>query len=386
MGKPRRRVVCGFLVVGGLAALSAALVAGMAVAFVRLSWPHTEPLGNPQFGINFSCRQAEYLLLESPALGPAGYVDRGRPGRAQWCADTLATILTGTGARHVRISVEWSQVETSAEVYDFSVVDAELAAAQKSGAKVLLSIGVKAQRNPEYYIPAWVLARVTLTEGEVVSGDPYLHDQALAMVRAVTAHVASSNAIEAWAADNEPYIASVRAGRWTLSPAFVRAEVAAIKANDPRHRIVSINQAQHFVFDRRWKQALADGDALAASVYPFRNFDLFGHTVVVPILEMGPLGPNYAAQARAAHAAGKPFWITELQAEPWVDSDIRLVSPAHPSANLTPARFLKNIEYARRSGADRVYLWGAEWWLYERQHFGDSRWWDMAKAVLEPPT
>ena len=41
-------------------------------------------------------------------------------------------------------------------------------------------------------------------------------------------------------------------------------------------------------------------------------------------------------------------------------------------------------EDTRRTGADRVYLWGAEWWLYERDHFGDPRWWDMARAVLKP--
>ena len=153
--------------------------------------------------------------------------------------------------------------------------------------------------------------------------------------------------------------------------------------NDPAHHRLDTH-AQHFVFDRRWEDALADSDALGVSIYPFRNYEVLGHNFVVPILEIGPLAPNYAAQARAAHDAGKPFWITEMQAEPWTDEDLRLISPAHPSPNLTPQKFEQSIDYARRTGADRVYLWGAEWWLYERDHFGDSRWWDMARAVLEP--
>ena len=202
------------------------------------------------------------------------------------------------------------------------------------------------------------MAKITLTPGEVISDNPYLHDQALDMVAAVTAHAASSPAIEAWAADNEPYVASARTQFWTLSRPFARAELAAIKANDPAHRIVSINQAQHFVFDRRWEDALADSDALGVSIYPFRNYEVLGHNFVVPILEIGPLAPNYAAQARAAHDAGKPFWITEMQAEPWTDEDLRLISPAHPSPNLTPQKFEQSIDYARRTGADRVYLWG----------------------------
>jgi hypothetical protein len=71
-----------------------------------------------------------------------------------------------------------------------------------------------------------------------------------------------------------------------------------------------------------------------------------------------------------------------MQAEPWVDGDIRLVSPANPSPNLTSANFRKNIEYARRSGAARVYLWGAEWWLYEKLRLGDSTWWDLGRSAI----
>ncbi len=350
--------------------------------FVRLSWPHVEPLGNPDFGVNFSCNHAEYLLLEDPLLREAGYVSDERPGRAEWCAETLGTILRGVGAKHVRIAVEWSQVELSPGVYDFRLIDALLAEADRSGAKVLLGVGVKAQRHPEFYIPDWVISKTELTRNHEIDRDPYLREQALAMVAAVVRHVADSPAIEAWSADNEPYVPSLRAQDWQLSRDFVRLEFAAIRANDPQARIISINHAQHFVFDRRWKNALADGEALAASFYPFRNYEILGRNYVVPIAELGPIAPNYAAQARAAHAAGKPFWLTEMQAEPWVDEDLRLVGPANPSPNLTVANFHKNIEYARRSGADRVYLWGSEWWLFERQHYGDSTWWDLARAAI----
>ena len=381
-GPSRRRVVQAFALAAGAALFSLGLLAVLAWLFVRLSWPHVEPLGNPEFGINFSCNHAEYLLLEDPALGSAGYVSDDRPGRAEWCAETLGTLLGGLGAKHVRISVEWSQVEPRPGEFDFRLIDALLAEADRSGASVLLGVGVKAQRHPEFYIPDWVMAKANLSGDHEIDHDPYLREQALAMVNAVVAHIASSPAIEAWTADNEPYVPSLRAQDWQLSREFVRLERNAIRANDPQRRIIAINHAQHFVFDRRWKDALADGEALAASFYPFRNYEILGHNYVVPIAELGPIAPNYAAQARAAHAAGKPFWLTEMQAEPWVDEDIRLVGPGDPSPNLTVANFHKNIDYARRSGADRVYLWGAEWWLFERLHFGDSTWWDLASAAI----
>lgn len=380
---PLQRFLLGLGVLWAAAMGSLLVIVALLVVFVRLSWPHTAAPGSPEFGINFSCTNAEYLLLENPADGAAGYVDRSRPDRPQWCAATLGRLLDATGAKHVRLSVEWSQVEPARGVYEFQLIDALLAEAGRHGAKVLLGIGVKAQRHPEFYIPDWVARDADLRLNEVISDDRTLHDRALEMIAAVVTHTAPSPAIDAWSADNEPYVASSRSEAWTLSREFVREEVAAIKANDPRHRPVSINHAQHFVFDRRWQDALADSDALAASLYPFRNYELFGYEFVVPILEIGPLAPNYADQARKAHAEGKAYWITEMQAEPWYDGDMRLLSPTHPSPNLTHKNLARNIDYARRSGADRVYLWGAEWWLYEADRFGDASWLEQAARAIE---
>ena len=362
--------------------MALAVLLTMQVIFVRLSWPHVEPVGDPEFGINFSCNHAEYLLLEDPALGEAGYVDDARPGRAEWCAETLGTLLRGLGAKHVRLSIEWSQVEPRQGEYDFRLIDALLAEVDRSGATALVSVGAKAQRHPEFFIPDWALVGTNLTTDAVVDSDPALRQRILAMVAAVVGHIAASPAIGAWSADNEPYIPSERADGWRLSREFVRLEIDAIRPNDPLRRPVSINHAQHFVTDRRWQDALADADILGASFYPFRNVSILGRMYVIPIPEIGFMAPNYAHQARTAHARGKPFWLTEMQAEPWVDSDIRLVGPSNPSPNLTPANFRKAMHYARRSGADRVYLWGSEWWLFQKERYNDPTWWDLARETI----
>ncbi len=354
----------------------------MLFLFIRLSWPHTEALGSPAFGINFSCNHAEYLLLESPA--PGASLSDDRPGRVEWCAQTLGTLLSGLNARYLRLSVEWSQVEPNPGAFDWSLIDALLAEADRHGASVMLTVGVKAQRHPEYYIPPWALANINLKPDTDISTDPYLRSRALSVIEAAVRHFAASPAIDAWGADNEPYVPSGRSHGWQLGAAFVRAEVETIRRNDPAARPISINHGQHFVFDHRWRDALADSDILAQSLYPWRNYELLGWRFVVPILEIGPLAPNYRAQARRAAELQRQFWITEMQAEPWFDGDMRTLSPAHPSPNLTSARFRKNIDYARRVGASRVYLWGAEWWLLQRQRHADSTWWDLAREAIAP--
>lgn len=380
-----RRVGLAFAVLGGAALGAGALVAAIVVLFVQLSWPHREPRGDPEFGFNFACRQAEYLLLEDPALGAAGYVDRTRPDRPEWCAEQLGTLIRGLGATRIRLSVEWSDVEPRPGEFDFRLLDAQIAEVERLGATAVLTVGVKSQRHPEFFVPDWVLDRTNLAGDAVISDDPYLRERALSMIAAVVDHAARSPAIDGWGADNEPYLTSSRGEQWenwSLGRDFVQEEVAAIHVHDPARRPVSINHGQHFVMDRRWRYALEDADVLAASLYPFRNETFLGRPIVLPILEIGPLAPNYAYQAREAAKAGKEYWITEMQAEPWTDTDARLISPANPSENLTPAKLRRNIDYARRSGADRVYLWGAEWWLYERDHFGDERYWDIAREAI----
>ena len=381
-GPPRSTIARAFGIWGSGALLALATLVALQVTFVRLSWPHTEPLGDPEFGINFSCNHAEYLLLEDPAKGDGGFVDDNRPGRAEWCAETLGALIRGLGAKHVRLSVEWNQVEPRQGEYDFRLIDALLAEVNRAGAKALVSVGAKAQRHPEFFIPEWALEGTNLASNAVVDDDPALRQRILAMIAAVVAHTSSSPAIEAWSADNEPYIPSERADGWRFSREFVRDEGEAIRANDPQRRPVSINHAQHFVTDRRWQDALEDADILAASFYPFRNVPILGRMVVIPIPEIGFIAPNYAHQARSARAEGKPFWLTEMQAEPWVDSDIRLVGPANPSPNLTPANFRKAMDYARRTGAERVYLWGSEWWLFQKLHYGDAMWWELARETI----
>ena len=103
---------------------------------------------------------------------------------------------------------------------------------------------------------------------------------------------------------------------------------------------------------------------------------------MIPILELGPLTPNYPARVREAASLGKQTWITELQADPWADPDVRLFSPSNPAPDLTAANLRKNVEYARRTGATRVYLWGAEWWLSQRTRFGDGSWMELGKALI----
>ena len=375
----RRRLARAVLILGGGAVAAWALVAAIVLVSVERNWPEQAAVGEPAFGINFSCNYAEFLLLEEPGGPP---LDDNRPGRAEWCATTFARVLDETGARYVRLSVEWSQIEPVEGRYDFTLVDALLRESERHGASVLLTVGVKGQRHPEYYIPAWAFPDGRLGRGAVIELDSALAQRALAMIRTTVAHVSASAAIDSWGADNEPYVMSARVGLLSLSRELVRAEVAAIRAADPQQRPVSIAHAQIYSFETVWRGVIEDADVMAVSLYPFRNQPLLGRTFIFPIMELGPLTPNFPYHAREAALAGDGFWVTEMQAEPWAESDIRLFTPSNPSPNLDEAKLRRNLDYARRTGASRVYLWGSEWWLFTKERQGDSRWMELGRAAI----
>jgi hypothetical protein len=382
-GGEGRRTLIGFALLGGAALLSLAWLAGLWLLLVALSWPHRESPGNPIVGINFDCNYAEFLMLEEPG-GP--YVSDARPGRAEWCAQTFATILDGLGTKYVRLSVQWSEVEPADGKFDFRTLDALLAEAERRDVHVLLTVGMKGQRHPEYYIPDWVIAHSFPPRGAVVSDDPFIRDRAMAMVEAVVRHVAGSPAIDSWAAENEPFVASHRQYDWRLSAGWVAEVRETIRAHDPEARPVLVAHAQTFADDDRWQDALELGDALGASIYPYRDHRILGIDFVVPILELGPITPNYVQQRRQAAGEGKQFWLTEVQGEPWAHVDPRLITPERPSMNLSPRKFEESIEYARKTGAQRVYLWGAEWWLLQEQRYGDSSWSAVARDAIADGT
>ena len=78
----------------------------------------------------------------------------------------------------------------------------------------------------------------------------------------------------------------------------------------------------------------------------------------------------------------KPFIVIELQAEPWGYVEIPLLPYREQIALFSPEYLDDTIAFARKTGFDEYYLWGAEWWYYLREKEHDARYWDIAKKLL----
>jgi hypothetical protein len=82
-----------------------------------------------------------------------------------------------------------------------------------------------------------------------------------------------------------------------------------------------------------------------------------------------------------ARSAGKQVWITELQAEPWLVTQVVYLNRL-PRAEIAPNETAFVLREMRADGFPSALLWGAEYWYMRLQRFDDDRWWSAAQQLV----
>lgn len=357
---------------------------------LHCQWYETAPERATVIGANFSCQRARYLDLD--------------------CEATLAAVLDDLGARLVRLSVYWHEAEPEPGRYDWRPIERQLDAVHARGGRAVVSIGMKAQRFPEYWLPDWLRQAAPIAPDELPERHPLVRRHLLAFLDAAARRVSAHPAVEALQVENEPYV-NYRPNRllrwigrerygpgehrslhilflkfgwnattWRISESFLAEEVATVRAAAPRTPIV-LTHASWLRTDRSWRSLLELGDVLGQSVYTKRQLGPWPWLYLFPY-RLGPLSPHLPTQARTAARQGKALWITELQAEPFEKSGMDERHAPRAINGFTPGRLAENVTLARRAGATRVYLWGVEWWAYLKERHGDGRLWEAGRALL----
>jgi hypothetical protein len=343
-----------------------ALVLALLYLLIDRQWYSTAPEGNPELGVNFSCERTKYLDLN--------------------CRDALASVLDDLGVRLFRLSVQWSDVEKQPGVYDWSVIDWQLDELHRRGAKALVSVGMKAQRYPEFWLPTWMRLAITVPQDGYPGDEPLVQQHLFPYLEATTRHLAAHPAVEAFQVENEPFVHSRGyANAWHVRKEFLVREIETVRAADPSGRKVVVSHSSWLRRDQTWKWILDHADVMGQSVYPKWQWSSFPRWFYVYRYRLGPLTPNLPGQAREAERRGKAFWITELQAEPFEKHGVDARrEPLTDLRSFSPRLLRDNLRLARRSGASRVYLWGIEWWLYLRQARQDAELWEIGRTLWTP--
>ena len=320
-------------------------------------------------GITFSAKQCRYLRVDAKK--------------------TLKEILK-TQFDLIRLAAYWDELEPQEDVYDFSNLDWQIAQAQSKQIPVALTVGMKAPRWPEYFIPPWVLTRLRLRKGGDVSQQAYLRQRTLRFMETVVRRYRNEEMIHYWQVENEP-LDRTGPGFWWIGPAFLRQEVELVRRLDPRGRPIIITTVTYpdpllrrfmYLFMRHdtIREALRLCDILGVNVYPVVGHRWFlkkSYYWTTPEERDEYLSSIVKRTARFK----KPVWVTELQAEPWEPNQLVYTGQA-PPPTADPARVQHNVQELRALGIQAILLWGAEYWQFRKARYQDAHWWDEVHALL----
>jgi hypothetical protein len=306
------------------------------------------PRSDVRLGVTYSPRYARHFGLEPRLL--------------------YSQMLDELGVRHVRLPLYWDEVEPEPDAHDFSELDSYLAEAEARGVELVLSLGYKQPRWPEWYAPAWT-AELPVER---------MRERILRLVAAEVAHARHSPSIAMWQVENEPYRNFGDGGdRRVLSADFLAQEIDLVRRQDHRPTLMSDSGELSSAI-----QVLSlPADRFGTTLYRQRWFPGIGFW-------QHPLPAwFYLAKDRLARALlrkGGETIIVELQAEAWFEDSAGLPY-VHPDTQNRefPADLLlgANVEYARRTHAPEVYLWGVEWWYWMREQ-GHPEYVDAARRAF----
>ena len=77
----------------------------------------------------------------------------------------------------IRVSAYWDEIEKEEGVYDFTVLDWQVEQARKKGVPVVLAVGIKVPRWPEYHIPDWLEEQMRFGIGAKISNNRLLREK-----------------------------------------------------------------------------------------------------------------------------------------------------------------------------------------------------------------
>ena len=340
-----------------------------------------EPRGGTMIGISFRPLQAAALGLD--------------PQRA------LADLLLYEFSL-IRLAGYWSQLEQEAGRLDTSSLDRQVDAAAAAGKQIILCVGaVKAFGYPEFFVPSHHLPE-PLPEGKLITPDSHrrLLDAATTFVGRLVEHYRGRPEILAWQVEHEPVDPLGMEHSWRLSAAFVRHEVAAVRAADPSRPVLLTGFLPTSIpvrLQQGWrtrdqgdslKLAGQLADVVGINFYPRHGLVSLGSRTAYLAGSASPWQRRASRKMSSRLAnSGRRLMVTEAQAEPWETVTTPPSEPGTGMFSCLPEHVVENYNAALQlassapDGLWALLFWGAEYWLKRRDQ-GDDRYLAAFSRVL----
>jgi len=138
---------------------------------------------------------------------------------------------------------------------------------------------------------------------------------------------------------------------------------------------------------------ITDSGELSFWVESARRADIFGTSMYLNTYSARtksyihyPITPgffHFKKNIVSLFAHPKDWIVIEMQGEPWGPAGVTELSAADQAKTMNLEKFQNILEFGRQAGFKDFYLWGAEWWAWEKDVKGNSSYWDYAKTLFK---
>jgi Beta-galactosidase len=288
------------------------------------------------------------------------------------------------GLDRIRLCAYWNELQPDQDRWDFSTLDWLLDRCHQHKIEVVLAIGMKVPRWPEFHFPHWVSDRYDTGAGDqpLDQRSPAVADLTLHFVNTVIDRLRFAPAIRYWQVENEPFTKLEIAGGRFLSPEFVWQEVEMVRSRLWQSQKILLTNAIHLPQPKleedepAFKSSAIAADAVGFNVYtkvPNGNSDTY-------LEPLEPFWQRLEQWQRILKTYQVEPWIAEAQAEPWEPQKLVAIDRAeYPSA--TPRRMRSLVTQLTAIGYDTILLWGCEYWYWQRTQ-RRNLWWHTVEKLI----
>jgi hypothetical protein len=310
-----------------------------------LSQGRTYPKTQLSYGVTFSQTYAQYLGLD-------------------W-KKTYTDMLDDLGVRKLRLPAYWDIIQASNKTdYDYSDLDWQINEAGKRNAAVVMAVGYRLPRWPECHLPGWA-AKLSQQDKQQATLD-YL--------KRTVERYRNDDQIMAWQVENEPFL-TFFGDCPAFDPKFLDQEIALVRSLDSRPIIVTDSGELSF-----WAPAASRADIFGTSLYLNTYSGNTKSYIHYPIL---PGFFRFKKNIVSLFAHPKDWVVIEMQGEPWGPVGVDKLTDKQIAETMSLAKFKYLIEFGQKAGFRDFYLWGVEWWAWEKNTKGDPGYWDYAKTLFK---
>ncbi len=275
--------------------------------------------------------------------------------------ETYQAMLDELKVKYIRIPIYWDEIEKEEGVYDFTMYDYLISEGEKKGAKFIISLGRRVPRWPECHSPAWLNSKSDIA-AKVAT---------LRTIRTIVERYSDNSSVEYWQVENEPFL-----GTFGVCPPldenFLRQEFDLVKSLDDRKIIITASGEMGY-----WKQEAKIGDIFGSTLYRVVYNAWLG------FIKYPMPTAYYKIKAGLAGLSPERLMVLELQAEPWVpEGKMIYLSPRDINKTMSIDQLKANLQYAINLDWQRTYIWGVEWWYWQKK-YGNPEYWRIATELFD---